>query len=327
MFYNRLLSKLVSKAMIKEIFSQIITQYEQAYTEPLKEHSLAQVITKNLRDEMEACLGDHSRGLRVSCSAGVGAWAHVPWGVVLDPMVTNSATKGYYVGYLFSPREKSVFLTLNQGATAVREEFGSQALSVLRDRAALMRARLKDFDAEFDLREIALGYNAGLPIAYEAGHALGKAYLLDEMPDNSILKNDLRRIVEAYLTLTFRGGLDPSPELANETVNNNSLMEVRRYQMHRRIERNATASASVKKFHGTTCQGCGFNFEEKYGDVGEGYIEAHHLKPLSAIEEGKIVEYSIENDFAVLCANCHRMIHRMDDPSDIGGLRRLFKSA
>ena len=34
-----------------------------------------------------------------------------------------------------------------------------------------------------------------------------------------------------------------------------------------------------------------------------------------------------EKDFSVLCANCHRMIHRLDDSSDLEKLKRLIKNA
>ncbi len=91
--------------------------------------------------------------------------------------------------------------------------------------------------------------------------------------------------------------------------------------MHRRIERNPKASAEAKRVRGLACEVCGFKFIERYGELGDGYIEAHHLRPLSLLEEGVPVTYDPQADFAVLCANCHRMIHRMVDPSNIDGLR------
>lgn len=53
---------------------------------------------------------------------------------------------------------------------------------------------------------------------------------------------------------------------------------------------------------------CGFDFHEKYGELGGGYAEVHHLTPLSQVSvEG--VENNL-NDLAVVCSNCHAMIHR-----------------
>ena len=41
------------------------------------------------------------------------------------------------------------------------------------------------------------------------------------------------------------------------------------------------------------------------------YIEAHHLTPLHALSGEGPVLTNPETDFAVLCANCHKMIHPM----------------
>jgi predicted HNH restriction endonuclease len=35
-----------------------------------------------------------------------------------------------------------------------------------------------------------------------------------------------------------------------------------------------------------------------------------------ALHQGAVT-YDVAADFAVLCANCHRMIHRTEDPSDL----------
>ena len=48
------------------------------------------------------------------------------------------------------------------------------------------------------------------------------------------------------------------------------------------------------------------------------------LTTLVGLEEGVIVRYDVATDFAVLCPNCHRMIHRMEDPSDLYKLRALL---
>jgi putative restriction endonuclease len=55
------------------------------------------------------------------------------------------------------------------------------------------------------------------------------------------------------------------------------------------------------------CEICGFNFENEYGEVGSGFIEAHHRKPVSEMREN---ERTNVNDIMLLCSNCHRMIHR-----------------
>ncbi|MEU1080996.1 HNH endonuclease [Streptomyces sp. NPDC005908] len=55
------------------------------------------------------------------------------------------------------------------------------------------------------------------------------------------------------------------------------------------------------------CEVCAFDFARAYGDLGDGYIEVHHITPLhvSGVRETKL------DDLACLCANCHRMCHRV----------------
>jgi HNH endonuclease len=50
-------------------------------------------------------------------------------------------------------------------------------------------------------------------------------------------------------------------------------------------------------------------------------IEAHHLIPLSQLK-GKRVALDPKNDVAVLCANCHRMVHRSGYVSDVDLFRQ-----
>jgi len=52
---------------------------------------------------------------------------------------------------------------------------------------------------------------------------------------------------------------------------------------------------------------CGFDFQQRYGDLGIGYAQVHHNKPLrDAPKEGRKVDLS---ELSVVCANCHVMIH------------------
>jgi 5-methylcytosine-specific restriction enzyme A len=54
------------------------------------------------------------------------------------------------------------------------------------------------------------------------------------------------------------------------------------------------------------CEACDLDFGERYGDWGEGFIECHHLIPVSSLRPG---ERTKVDDLALLCSNCHRMVH------------------
>ena len=67
-----------------------------------------------------------------------------------------------------------------------------------------------------------------------------------------------------------------------------------------------------KRSHGVLrCEICGLSFVEIYPEsLGEDFIEVHHKIPLSQIE--KTVKTTLD-DLILVCANCHRMIHRTKD--------------
>lgn len=82
---------------------------------------------------------------------------------------------------------------------------------------------------------------------------------------------------------------------------------------HLKIERDPEATRikkiSVLKSTGSlVCEICEFDFVEKYGSLGQGFAECHHLVPLSALK-GKESKTSMDG-LIITCSNCHRMIHK-----------------
>ncbi len=84
------------------------------------------------------------------------------------------------------------------------------------------------------------------------------------------------------------------------------------YRYHLARERNTTIvekkKEKVLKLHGKLeCELCSFDFEKIYGEIGYGFIECHHKKPLYTLLEE--TETSLD-DLMLVCSNCHRMLHR-----------------
>lgn len=83
------------------------------------------------------------------------------------------------------------------------------------------------------------------------------------------------------------------------------------YRLHRSRERDrglvqrkkATVLATSGKL---TCEACGLDPVALYGDLGDAVIECHHLRPL-AVSGPRTTRLA---DVVLLCANCHRAIHR-----------------
>jgi 5-methylcytosine-specific restriction enzyme A len=58
-----------------------------------------------------------------------------------------------------------------------------------------------------------------------------------------------------------------------------------------------------------------------YGELGRGHAECHHTLPLS---EAAFVRKTRLRDLAIVCANCHRMLHRGRPRISVEALRELM---
>ncbi|MCC8953134.1 HNH endonuclease [Bradyrhizobium sp. Pear77] len=111
-------------------------------------------------------------------------------------------------------------------------------------------------------------------------------------------------------------GVEPLDELDIETPEDHGLEGVMKlkYTCHRQRER----ALRDKKIKAALLEGggrlrcqvprCGFDFLEKYGELGKEFAHVHHLEPIASYpEDGRKVEF---DELAIVCPNCHAMIHR-----------------
>lgn len=76
------------------------------------------------------------------------------------------------------------------------------------------------------------------------------------------------------------------------------------------------------------CAACGFDFYEKYGELGEGYIQIHHETPIFQYSDHGEEEFIIDaiKKMKPVCANCHCMLHRNNSKIlTIDELKELIK--
>jgi 5-methylcytosine-specific restriction protein A len=109
--------------------------------------------------------------------------------------------------------------------------------------------------------------------------------------------------------------LRPEPE---EAFEGGVLMK-----MHRIRERDARLAKkkkekTLKELGKLACEVCGFDFASFYGARGHGFIECHHIVPLHELRAGKTTRLE---DLALVCANCHRMIHSSRPVATLAGLQ------
>ena len=82
-------------------------------------------------------------------------------------------------------------------------------------------------------------------------------------------------------------------------------------RLHVSRERSAKLVAQKKRLaldeNGTiSCEACNFEYGKVYGERGNGFIEVHHLAPVHQLLPGSKTRLQ---DLALLCANCHRIVH------------------
>ena len=120
---------------------------------------------------------------------------------------------------------------------------------------------------------------------------------------------ELRRVADAIRAAAASPLLSAVPEAEEDDMEADEgrlLTRLHRYRERDRklVERKkATILAKQGTLH---CEVCDFDFATTYGALGERFIEAHHIVPLAqaGVTTTKLA------DLALVCSNCHRMLHR-----------------
>lgn len=303
----------------------VLEEYLGATQTTLAENQLAALIRKDIPHTILEALDTNARYI-VRGSVGQGNWARVPWVAVFDRFVTDSARNGYYLVYLVREDFSGVYLSLNQGITSVKKQYGSDAKYALRARANDFLARLGKLadgliKGPIDLRS---SLSTSLGAYYEHGAICSVFYEKSKLPEDSVLFSDLRRLIDLYTMLvSLESRLYEKATDGEVDEENLGLEDLRLLREHKRIERNKKLAANAKKIHGYQCKSCGFDFEKKYGQLGKNFIEAHHLTPLHTLK-GQRVSLHPKRDFTVLCSNCHRMIHKSEFVNKVEEFREKY---
>jgi 5-methylcytosine-specific restriction protein A len=296
---------------MQQILTEPIQQYLTAKQTSIKGNKLADKLRNEFPKLIENILPDKNR-YKVLGSAGQGQWTESPWIAILDRLITESPQSGYYPVFLFKADMTGVYLSLNQGVTEIRENYKRDAIKVLQLRAEDFRAKLgMKSGSNIQVKLFANTTNAKM---YEAGNIVAKYYPANDLPTSDIIRRDILSFLQMYDELAFN-------DIQFHESNEFTALEKKQYRLHYRIERNNTIATKVKKLKGYECEVCRLNFEKMYGDIGRKFIEAHHLRPLNTLNIGNYT-INLFEDFAVLCSNCHSMIHRLDNPGDLEEIRK-----
>ena len=99
------------------------------------------------------------------------------------------------------------------------------------------------------------------------------------------------------------------------------------YKLHKVFERDRKIvqrkkEQALARFGKLACEACVFVFDEFYGDIGKDFMECHHRTPLSKL---RISTKTTLDSLALVCSNCHRMLHKRIDTISVEDLRMMIK--
>jgi hypothetical protein len=146
--------------------------------------------------------------------------------------------------------------------------------------------------------------NGGTPLVALRVVASRLAKWFDEQPE-------LNGLLEAPSDNFITEPTADEPEaiaLSNLSVDETNKRLVSHYRIDRSRKIRAAKVDLFTKQHGSVfCENCSFSFGAKYGQRGQSFIEVHHVQPLAALLPNVVTKLS---DLMLLCANCHRIVHR-----------------
>jgi hypothetical protein len=122
--------------------------------------------------------------------------------------------------------------------------------------------------------------------------------------DAELINNAFYKAPESDILLAQEFGYDPNEEYFKE-----GKLKFRLHLKERkhRLVTDAKTLWNQRQNGKIICSICSFSFPDTYGEIGKGFIEAHHIKPISELKpDTKVTKY----DVVPVCSNCHSMLHR-----------------
>ncbi|WP_240903910.1 MrcB family domain-containing protein [Chengkuizengella sediminis] len=344
---------------IGENLKYILNNYLDAKLQSFKGHLIGNYIRNITTNTLINEAGLHKKYFVVG-SVGQGQWAEVPWISVFLKSITTTATKGYYIVYLFKSDMSGFYVSLNQGYTYFKEKYGSRlGREKIRKTASLIRSQLNTTPSHLMETKIDLKSKGDLGRGYENGHIYGRYYDLESFSSSEEIISDLTSLLMAYneienlignrsisqfndyLLLQDDGQyLDDSKqemeyqERVNELSKEKKVFEEEKGPRKRpnptidkrkkeRWPRKANIAAEALHLANYKC-----TYDENHTTfiskkTNRPFMELHHLVQMNLQTN---FEYDLDRivNLLSLCPTCHRAIHHSIDEVKEQMLRKLY---
>ena len=310
---------------ILEVVKKISEEFPIAKKQPVKDHPLRKFIENDVPKILKNSLDKKYDYLKISSSAQQGKWVTAPWIIFLNQAITKSAQEGFYPSISFTEDCKKLILHIGQGIDDLKKNYGKEWITVSKSRALIMKHKLPEHKTIFiDNPSQVKNYRKSKNLTITS--QFGKVQFIDKIKNEEDLIHQISELLNLFELLIERGGInnedisEETKELVIEGV------EEKIVKKHIQIEkvyykRSQGLINSRKENSNYDCEACGFNFNQFYNDS-PNYIEAHHIIPISQMISDKRV--TTKDEIALLCSNCHKMIHKFGCPN-LEDFKKLLK--
>jgi 5-methylcytosine-specific restriction protein B len=205
---------MTTQSSIRDSMVAVLAGYLDAKQQQFAAHPMRDTMRNLAKAISETGIYDPAN-VSVLHSIGQGNWADIPWVAMLDQRETPSVQEGVYPVVLFRADMSGCYLTIAQGVTKLRLEFGAvEARARLETNAKEFRAQCAALMPNLELaRPIDLRGSTQLAQDYEASVIAHKFYPTDSFPNESEILGDLGEIGRAYEAFCVGPG-GPAPRIA-----------------------------------------------------------------------------------------------------------------
>lgn len=347
---------------IRNILKGVVTEYQQAKTEILKGHYMGEVLRNKMKQALIKRASLDPTIYHLVGSVGQGQWAEIPWLCIFIKDLTISATRGYYIVYLFNADGSGLYISLNQGWTYFKDKYGTKiGREKIRKTASIVRDKLNTVPYNMKLLNIDLKGKGDLAKGYELGNICGRYYDIDNLPSEEEIINDLQGLLLTYreviglignrsieqfndYILLYEDGLYPEDEFSEEeyqlavqkSVVSKKSQDI--YEEEKKKDRpepivnkggkkqwirSAAKASKALILSNYTCEINSSHETFISKSTNMPYVESHHFIPM-----GKQGEFQYDLDqlanLISLCPLCHRLIHLGTDADKEKLLRKLY---
>ncbi|WP_251664931.1 MrcB family domain-containing protein [Niallia taxi] len=196
-----------SEIGIREALKYILENYNRAKTAPLKNNEMGNHVRNVVKNMIAEGADLDDKHYFIVGSVGQGQWAEIPWISLFIRDITTTATKGYYIVYLFKADMSGVYISLNQGWTYFKNKYGTKlGRERIKSTANIIRQKINAKPINMTATEISLGGRGDLAQGYERGHIYGRLYEANNLPSSKELISDLKELLASYREIEYMMG-------------------------------------------------------------------------------------------------------------------------